>query len=82
MDPATTWWIKGDGVDIVKGLGVSVRGEWAGDADLNNGVLNSHRQKTTAEIGLGEREAMVNVALQELSYDLTFVHSGEYITFC
>ncbi len=35
------WWIKTDGVDIVRGLGESMRGEWSGDIDLNDGSLKS-----------------------------------------
>ena len=35
----TQWWIKGDAVDIVPGLSDSVRGEWSGDVDLNDGKL-------------------------------------------
>ena len=37
LHPNTWWWIKADGVDLVSGLGESVRGEWSGDVDLNNG---------------------------------------------
>ena len=68
-DRTTTWWIKGDGDDVVKGLGVSVRGEWSGDCDLNDGALNSlyqehkHRLKTIAEIGLGERGTLEEIEL-------------------
>ncbi len=37
--PDTSWWIKGDAVDLVEGLGESVRGEWSGDVDLHDGKL-------------------------------------------
>ena len=40
-DRNTSWWIKGDGVDVVSGLGESIRGQWSGDVDLNDGSLNS-----------------------------------------
>ena len=68
---------------------MSVRGEWSGDCDLNDGALNSlyqehkHRLKTIAEIGLGERgtleaiELDLNATLHQLSDDLTFLHSGK-----
>ena len=36
-DPNTRWWIKGDGVDVVKGLCESVKGQWSRDVDLNYG---------------------------------------------
>ena len=39
-DPNALWWIKGDGVDIVK---VSTCGKWSGDADVCIGVLSSLR---------------------------------------
>ena len=39
-DPDTWWWIKGDRVDVVRGIGESVRGEWLGDIYLNDGSLD------------------------------------------
>ena len=60
-DRNTSWWIKGDGVDVVQGLRESVRGQWSGDVDLNDGQLQSlyleykQQLKPTGEIGLGER---------------------------
>jgi len=39
LPPDTSWWIKGDAVDLVVGLGESVSGEWSGDADLGDGHL-------------------------------------------
>ena len=90
-DPETWWWIKGDGVDVVKGLKESVRGLWSGDADLNDGTLATlrlkydQRLKATANLGLGGRgtlpliETDLNGALQELDSDLSFIHSGKYI---
>ena len=40
-DHNTRWWIKGDGVDVVRGLCESVKGKWkwSGDVDLNDGKL-------------------------------------------
>lgn len=35
--PSTSWWIKGDAVDLVEGLCESVRGEWSGDIDCDQG---------------------------------------------
>ena len=32
-NPGTYWWIKGDGCDVIPGLGESVAGEWSGDVD-------------------------------------------------
>ena len=90
-DPDTWWWIKGDGVDVVKGLKESIRGEWSGDADQNDGYLNNlyqeyqSRLKATACIGLGDHcsvELDLNTSLQEISADLTFIHSGLQIRIC
>ena len=39
VHPDTWWWIKADGVDLVSGLGESVRGVWSGDVDLADGSL-------------------------------------------
>ena len=87
-DPTTTWWIKGDGVDVTKGLGVSTRGEWSGDVDLNDGVLNclyqqyKDRLKLAAVIGLREHGTQqsinfdLNKMMEQLSDDLTFIHKG------
>ncbi len=38
-NPNCNWWIKGDGCDVVSGIGESVRLEWSGDVDLNTGEL-------------------------------------------
>ena len=90
-DRNTSWWIKGDGVDVVQGLRESVRGQWSGDVDLNDGQLQSlyleykQQLKPTGEIGLGERgtqqavEADLNAALQVVTQGLTFLHSGKQV---
>lgn len=39
MHPNSWWWIKTDGVDVLPGLGESVRMLWSGDVDLNDGNL-------------------------------------------
>lgn len=70
---------------MVKGVKVSTRDEWSGDTDLNDGYLNNLYQeyqswlKAAVCIGLGGRDTMeldLNTALQEISADLTFLHSG------
>lgn len=38
-NPDCNWWLKGDGCDIVGGLGESTRLVWSGDVDLNNGEV-------------------------------------------
>ena len=37
--PSAWWWIKADGADLLSGLGESVKGEWSGDIDLNDGSI-------------------------------------------
>jgi hypothetical protein len=39
IHPSSWWWVKTDGVDVVPGLGESMRMEWSGDVDLNDGAL-------------------------------------------
>ena len=72
----------------MKGLKESTRGEWSGDANLNDGYLNNlyqeyqSRLKAAACIGLGAHgtleifEVDLNTALHEISADLTILHSG------
>lgn len=88
-DPHAWWWIKGDGVDVVKGLKESTVGLWSGDADLNDGNLVTlrrmyeQRMKAAAKIGLEDRatnsiiESDLKDSIEELQNDLTFIHSGE-----
>ena len=38
------WWIKVDGVDVVAGLGESLRLQWTGDVDLCDGELQKQYQ--------------------------------------
>ena len=57
--PASTNW--GDAVDLVAGLGESVKGEWSGDVDLGDGRLQEmfkeyqRRLQMMARIGLKDR---------------------------
>ena len=89
LNPDTWWWIKGDGVDVVKGLKESTWGEWSGDVDLNDGYVKfiykeyQDRLQSAASIGLGDRstpqliEVDLNATLKQLKDDLTFLHSGK-----
>lgn len=38
-NPNTHWWLKGDGCDLVAGLGESMRLQWSGDVDIDSGDL-------------------------------------------
>ena len=86
--PGAIWWVKADGVDVVAGLSESVRNEWSGDVDLNDGkVKQMHdayisRLKMVDRIGLGGRRE--HTKLQEdlahlesdLKDDIAFLSSG------
>ena len=74
---STNWWIKGDAVDLVAGLGESVKGEWSGDVDLGDGRLQEmfkeyqRRLQMIARIGLKDRrESSVIVADIKQEYAL------------
>lgn len=92
--PDTSWWIKGDAVDLVAGLGESVSCEWLGDADLGDGHLQEmfkqyqRRLQMIKSIGLKNRTGRIDIVadLQEelalLDSDLEFlVTSMFYNTF-
>ncbi len=86
--PDAVWWIKADGVDVVSGLNESLRLEWSGDVDLNDGcVAKMHeeyieRLKFIGNIGIGGRRAFSKVQedLKDLeaglTEDVTFLSTG------
>ena len=86
LNPDAWWWIKGDGVDVVKGLWESVKGEWAGDVDLNDGKLQLLYQKLQNQlqwvegIGLDQRNSTESIikdleaVMNDIAADLR-VHS-------
>ena len=75
-------------MDVVKGIKESMRGEWSGDVDLNDGYLKLLYDEykdlnKAASIGLADRntpqliEEDLNVAFKTLSNDLTFLRFGK-----
>ena len=88
-NPAAWWWVKADGVDVVKGLWVSTRGEWSGDADLNDGNLAAmygeykQRLAKASKLGIDDQQQVtetdLNLVLHDLRSDLDFLHSGMLI---
>ena len=86
--PSSWWWLKADGCDINEGLKESVRTKWSGDVDLNDGSIEKQYnayQTRLKEIG---RIELVDVngindqlaaLLENLTKDLEFVYSGEYL---
>lgn len=71
--PNSWWWLKADGVDVVAGIGESMRMKWSGDVDLNNGDLEEQYNKYIKRLdfieglGLNSRQA-------QLLDDLTALH--------
>ena len=90
VHPEAWWWVKADGCDIVGGLKESVKLDWSGDVDLNDGkVATLHaeyksRLKFLQDVGMHPRkEHNVMIAdlhhLQEdLKADLTSLSSGKF----
>ena len=62
QNPNATWWIKGDGCDVVPGICESVNMVWSGDVDLNDGELQKAYQQYRKQlefisgIGLNTRQ--------------------------
>ena len=91
-NPHVTWWIKGDGCDVVPGLCESVRQKWSGDVDLGDGSLQdsykSYQLKLDFVSGLGlgtrrEREVIrddLDTIAKNLSSDKDFVIKGTTIS--
>ena len=81
------WWTKADACDLRKGLRESVKGNWAGDKDLGNGVLENlkkdydQRRAFVHGIGLSHREGHVqedlHLILFAIGSDIGFLHNGE-----
>ena len=40
IHPDAWWWVKADGCDITGGLKESMKNEWSGDVDLNDGTVH------------------------------------------
>lgn len=84
------WWIKADGCDVVQGLRESVRLEWSGDVDMNDGKLKKmhslylKRLNFIASIGLDDRKKVVIVkqdlalAKKDLDSDICFILSSTH----
>lgn len=91
IHPDCWWWVKADGVDLVSGLGESVKGEWSGDIDLNDGALQRQYEEYQKQLehingcGLGERRCHqflvqdLSRLIEALLFDLTFIHIGKIL---
>ena len=88
-NPGAYWWLKGDGCDLVSGLGESVRLEWSGDVDLDTGELQqmytSYRELLdfVDMIGIGDNGQQSTIVahlqrcLQILKEDKEFILKGK-----
>ncbi|XP_065900800.1 uncharacterized protein [Dysidea avara] len=82
-NPDAWWWLKADGCDITKGLKESVKLQWSGDVDLNDGSLQKQcdaynkRLKMAENAGLDRNQAgedFKNI-LKDLAEDLNFLNA-------
>ena len=78
VHPDAWWWVKADGCDIVGGLEESMKKEWSGDIDLNDGAANKLHQdymeslRFLAAVGIRARRArdVLLLDLKHLQADL------------
>ena len=74
-NPNTTWWIKGDGCDVVPGICESVQMVWSGDVYLNDGELQEayqlYRKKLKFISGIGVKGNQTKAMILE---DLKALH--------
>lgn len=72
--PGSYFWIKADACDVLPGIQESVKSEWNGDVDLNDGKLeqaySQYKQISSkiALLGLGSRRTpqLITEDLQEV----------------
>ena len=91
VHPDAWWWVKADGCDIVSGLKESVKKEWSGDVDLNDGSVQIlHEQyleclEFLGSVGVGQRrfrETLERDLLKlknDLMVQLTYLSSSKTI---
>ena len=86
-NPFGRWWIKADACDVRKGLRESVKGKWAGDADLDDGELENcradyqNRKEFARLLGLRDRSDVIledlRILITILNNDLELLREGE-----
>lgn len=68
--PNAWWWVKADGCDLIEGLGESIRLDWSGDIDMNDGELQatykSYRERLDFIGGLGIHRRDLAEVLKDL----------------
>ena len=88
--PNAWWWIKADGVDLLSGLGESVKGEWSGDVDLNDGstqqLYKSYGKQLDFLDGISVKvddcnlKQDIEMLRQQTVQDIDFVSASEFTT--
>lgn len=88
VHPSSWWWIKADGCDLVSGLCESVSGEWSGDVNLNQEVLDSaykkykERLEWVMHLGLEERrgdlEGDIEILWCQVTDDIKFITTSKF----
>ena len=88
--PNIWWWIKADGADLLSGLGESVKGEWSGDVDLNDGstqqLYKSYRKQLDFLDGISVKlddcnlKRDIEMLRQQTVQDIDFVSASEFTT--
>ena len=93
-NPDAFWWIKGDGVDVVKGLFESTKGIWSGDVDLSDRALQQKireicdRLSFVKGLGFSSRRSItvlkddLKVLLENSKEDSKFILEGLLFSIC
>lgn len=88
--PTAWWWLKADGCDIVEGLKESLKHEWSGDVDLNDGKLAKlHdeymiRRKFIESVVINDKRGKPSILSdvqklkKSLESDITFLSSSKF----
>ena len=82
--PTAWWWLKADGCDLVKGLKESVKLQWSGDVDLNDGQLQKQYEEYVSRLESVKKAGLVPECasnelthiLEDITKDLQYVQSG------
>lgn len=88
--PDGWWWIKADGADLLSGLGESVKGEWSGDVDLNDGstqqLYRNYRKQLdfldsiSVKVGDCNLKRDIEMVRQQTVQDIDFVCASKFTT--
>ena len=81
--PNARWWIKGDGVDLTCSLQESVTGEWNGDVDLGDKILQLLRSEYLSRVESTQNSIKefwdLNQVLDTSSRAATRIHRIQYL---